>query len=189
MSIGRSAKARAEGVRVMSGIEGSTRFSRSEAFDELSRKWELLSLVRAAKKLNRNMPHRFHSLENLVLVQGMDRHIPAMLARPWYLLSRGPRKFWSSRDRQKTEGPYRQVINKRFLDDYDHLKDQDRVHGGKAAPESVAEDHWNKITAGIFARSLEFSEIALQSFSIEGRYPFSTDDCRILLAIPAEERI
>ena len=53
-----------------------------------------------------------------------------------------------------------------------------------------SENHWQTLTGGLFASSLELVELAAQSFSIEPRFPFF--DRRLIefcIALPPGERI
>jgi len=62
--------------------------------------------------------------------------------------------------------------------------------GARSAPRTARDEHWVRITSGLFPTILEEADRAAAAFSLEPRYPFF--DRRLLefcLALPAEQKL
>jgi asparagine synthase (glutamine-hydrolysing) len=176
------------GVKVLlDGFDGDTAVSHGyEMFADLARRGRWLRLFREARAVRQQMPHKFHSKQSLILRNGLDTVIPRSLKPAWSIVTR---RGWPSAGTQNGFADRTwSTLNKEFQKEYRKLYDE--IIPPTVNAQSLPVQHWGNLVAGIFGKTLEFSQIASRRFAVECRYPFL--DRRFLefcIAIPADQRI
>jgi asparagine synthase (glutamine-hydrolysing) len=186
-------EAEKKGVRVLlDGFDGDSTVSHGyEDFAELARKRQWLRLIKEANLLNKNMPRPSHSLKSvkgLILRNGLNYVLPDNLAKLRNYI-RSPKK--AAQPVNKINGLVSKVINSKFRKKYQLDERFEHFYSSSYSEKATdIESHWEGLTSGLYAKSLESVEIASQAFSIEQRFPFF--DRRLIefcIALPPGERI
>lgn len=185
-------EAQKHGVKVLlDGFDGDSTVSHGyEDLFQMSQQGRILRLLKEIMLLNKNMPHPAHSYKNFkrLILTGLDNSLPLNFAR----LGSFTTQKSGVKTQKKTHTALRwKIINNDFRKKYDLDERYKRCKSKNFSEKSTnIERHWEILTSGHFANSLESVELASQAFSVEQRFPFF--DRRLIefcIALPPGERI
>jgi asparagine synthase (glutamine-hydrolysing) len=180
-------------VRVLlSGFDGDSTVSYGyEALSTLARQGRWVRLISDAIALNKNMPHRQHSIKKLVWKQGFEPAIPEFARQLRRILAGRPRNLPVTRSLPSAHKFSYGSIDRVFAEKHE-LENRYFEQIKKGQPEGVdlTNEWWNSLCNGLFAFALETFEKTSAAFEVEPRFPFF--DRRLIefcMALPASQKL
>lgn len=180
-------------VRVLlSGFDGDSTVSYGyEALPELARAGKWFRMIKDARALSRNMPHRQHVVKKLLWNRGFRPAIPEFVRRGRRVLAGRPKDLPVNDTLPSVHAfPYG-MLNANFADG---VSPKDRyfalVDNEYPSDADHANEWWNALCNGLFAFALETFEKLSAAVGVEPRFPFF--DRRLIefcISLPAEQRL